>query len=157
MSLTLDHADIMAQDFVNTWARFFKVGHSADLSPGFMGAFEKANLYLNAKREAAQHRELNLLTEQTVAKEKAARDAFCDEYRSFVEKISNGHFCWAWACPDCKRLYALPYAAAPWRIGDAPPLRPEFDEQQTECCGRAHQITRENIQWDSVATLWPGK
>jgi hypothetical protein len=77
----LEHADELAQHVVGAW------GVNAPLlTPQFKALLDKACLYRNARRQADNHRNHNVLSEQDEAEEKATREAFALAYKAYYER-----------------------------------------------------------------------
>jgi hypothetical protein len=82
----LEQADKLAQDVVNAWGPSAASGHAAEQSPEFKALFDKACLYRTAREIADGRRQLNILSEQDAANEKATRQAFAESYKAVYEK-----------------------------------------------------------------------
>jgi hypothetical protein len=80
----LEQADKLAQGVVNLWAAHKQGGTVPD--PELDALFEKACLYRTAREIADSRRQLNVLSEQDAANEKATRQAFAESCKAFYEK-----------------------------------------------------------------------
>lgn len=80
----LEHADELAQQFVNTWGLHKKAGNK--LADDFMAVFDKACDYRNAKMVADNHRQNKLLSVPIAEAEQSAKQTFAEACKAYEEK-----------------------------------------------------------------------
>jgi hypothetical protein len=80
----LEHAPELAQEVVNTWGALAQ--SRASFKPEFSALMDKAHRYRMLTRVVDNHREHNVLTEETDAEQKAAHHEFALAYKIFREK-----------------------------------------------------------------------
>jgi len=61
--------------------------------------------------------------------------------------MDSTYYHWAWTCPNCNRVFALPYQPELWSQHHPRPFPPEIPGTNFECCGQVHEINRDNIRW----------
>lgn len=82
----LERADELAQEVVNAWGVNMRAGNAAFLTDDFKALLDKACRYRDAKSDADNNRQFNMLSERDAAEEKATRQTFAEAYKSFWER-----------------------------------------------------------------------
>ncbi len=80
----LARAPELARDVINTWGALAQ--GNASFKPEFSALMDKAHRYRTLTRVVDNHREHNVLTEETDAEQKAALREFAFAYKIFWEK-----------------------------------------------------------------------
>lgn len=80
----LEHAEELAQQFVNTWGLHTKAGNK--LSDDFVAVFNKACDYRNAKMVADNHRRNKLLSVPMAEVEQSTKQEFAEACKAYEEK-----------------------------------------------------------------------
>jgi hypothetical protein len=81
----LEHADELAQEVVNAWGVNMQAGNGPLLTDDFNALLDKACRYRDAKGQADNRREFQMLSERDTDTEKATRQEFAAAYKRFWE------------------------------------------------------------------------
>jgi hypothetical protein len=80
----LEQADKLAQGVVNLWMAHKQAGTVPD--PELSILFDKACFYRTAREIADSRRQINVLSEQDLAKEKTTRQTFAESCKAYYDK-----------------------------------------------------------------------